>query len=124
MDALLIDETKGTPSIRFYPNGEMYIAGRSLPEDPISFYTPVHEWVKNCNVESVSIEIRLEYMNTSSSKEMYSFFTHIKNNLHIKNAYVTWYYEEGDDDGYDVGREFESITKIPFHFHEYAEALD
>ena len=124
MDALIIDETRGTPSIRLYPNGEMFIAGSSLPEDPTGFYTPVLEWVKCCKAESISIEIRLEYMNTSSSKEMYSFFTQIKENPYVKNTSVTWYYEEGDDDGYDVGREFESITKIPFHFHEYAEALD
>ena len=124
MDALLIDETKGTPRIRLYPNGEMFIEGRSLPEDPIRFYNPVLEWVKNCKAEVVSVEIRLDYMNTSSSKEMYTFFNLIKENPYIKNTSVTWYYEEGDDDGYDVGREFEEMTKIPFKFHEYAEALD
>jgi len=124
MNALLIDETKGTPKVRLYPNGEMFIEGRSLPEDPAKFYKPIKEWVKNCQIETAKIEIRFEYMNTSSTKEMYSFFELIKENINIKHASVSWYYEEGDDDGYDVGREFESITKIPFTFHEYAEALE
>ncbi|HEY4788623.1 MAG TPA: DUF1987 domain-containing protein [Bacteroidales bacterium] len=124
MEALLIDETKGTPRIRLYPNGQIFIEGRSLPENPVNFYTPVLEWIKNCTAESVTIEIRLEYMNTSSSKEMYTFFHLIKENPYIKNVSVAWYYEEGDDDGYDVGREFETITKLPFQFHEYAEATE
>ena len=124
MNALLIDETKGTPRVRLYPNGDMLIEGRSLPEDPAGFYTPILEWIRNCQAETVSIDIRLEYMNTSSSKEMYNFFKIIKDNAYIKNITVNWYFEEGDDDGYDVGCEFESFTKIPFRFHEYAEALD
>lgn len=124
MDVLFIDETKGTPRVRLYPNGEMFIEGRSLPEDPARFYNPILNWVRNCQAETVKIEIRFEYMNTSSTKEMYTFFQLIKDNPYIKNASVEWYYEEGDDDGYDVGCEFEAITKIPFNFNEYAEALD
>ena len=124
MNSLLIDETRGTPRVRLYPNGEIFIEGRSLPADPAEFYSPILNWVKDCQTETVNIHIRLEYMNTSSSKEIQSFFRLIKENLHIKNATVNWYYEEGDDDGYDVGREFELFSKIPFIFHEYAEALD
>jgi len=124
MNTLLIEETKGTPSVRFYENGELFIEGRSLPEDPTRFYTPILEWVKHCTAETVTIHIRFEYMNTSSSKEIYTFFKLIKENVCIKKTTVIWYFEEGDDDGYDVGREFESFTQIPFIYHEYAEALD
>jgi hypothetical protein len=124
MNALLIDGTKGTPKVSFYPNGEMFIEGHSLPEDPARFYNPLLEWVKNCDIEAITLDIRLIYLNTSSSKEMYTFFNLINKNPCIKSVTVNWYYEEGDDDGYDMGREFESITKIPFKFHEYAEALD
>jgi hypothetical protein len=124
MNTLLIEGTKGTPSVRLYPNGEMFIEGRSLPEDPARFYNPILEWVKNCTIDTVAVYIRMEYLNTSSSKELHTFFKMIKENSYIRNVSVTWYFEEGDDDGYDVGREFESFTQIPFTFHEYAEALD
>lgn len=124
MNTLLIEETKGTPRVRLYPTGEIFIEGRSLPEDPASFYTPILNWVRECQTEKVTIDIRLEYMNTSSSKEMYTFFRLIKENPYIKHVTVNWHFEEGDDDGFDVGREFESFTKIPFAFHEYAEVVD
>jgi hypothetical protein len=122
MDTLLLKETKGTPGVKMYPNGEIFIEGRSLPEDPVKFYTPVLNWTKNCKAESVKIDIRLEYMNTSSSKEVYTFFSLLKGNENVKNISVVWHYEEGDEDGHNVGREFEAITKLPFHFQEYAEA--
>jgi hypothetical protein len=124
MNALIIEATKGTPRIRLYPNGEMYIEGRSLPENPVEFYFPVLAWVKNCTAVDVSINIRIEYMNTSSSKELYTFFKYIKNNQNIKKACINWFYEEGDDDIYDIGREFENVVQLPFYYHEYAEAVD
>lgn len=124
MNALIIEETKGTPRVRLYPTGELYIEGRSLPEDPEKFYVPILNWVKECRAENVTIDIRLEYMNTSSSKEMHSFFKIIKENPYIKHVMVNWHFEEGDDDGYDVGKEFEAFARLSFNFHEYAEALD
>ena len=124
MNTLIIEPTKFSPKIVLNPSGEVIIHGRSIVENPYEFYLPVLTWMRECQTESVSIEIKLDYMNTSSSKEMYNFFKIIKDNVYIKNVTVNWYFEEGDDDGYDVGCEFESFTKIPFRFHEYAEALD
>lgn len=124
MNALLINETKGTPRIEFYPEGDLIIEGRSLPEDPIGFYTPVLEWIKKCTAENINLQVRFAYMNTSSSKEMFSFFRLLKNNPHIRNVKINWYYEEGDDVSYDAGQEFEALVNIPFQFHEYSEAAD
>lgn len=123
MKAIFIEETKGTPRVEFNPTGEMLVSGRSLPEDPISFYNPLLEWANNCTAEKVTLDLRLEYMNTSSSKQIYSLLTNIAENVSIKSVTVNWYYEEGDDDGYETGKEFESMIKLPFNFHEYAEVL-
>jgi hypothetical protein len=124
MDALFIEETKGTPRVSLSLEGEMHIEGRSLPEDPVQFYLPVLEWVRKSTVENVTIYVRLDYMNTSSSKELYLFFKYIKQNIHVKTVIVNWYYEEGDDDVYEIGREFEAIVDLPFYYHTYAEAFD
>ena len=124
MNALLIEETKGTPKVRFYTSGEMLIEGHSLPADPTRFYRPLLDWVKNCSIVTIILDIRLIYLNTSSSKELRTFFKLIKENPNIKSVTVNWHYEEGDDDSYDTGREFESFVNIPFRFHEYAEVFD
>jgi hypothetical protein len=124
MNTLSIDATKGTPKIQFCPDGELFIEGRSLPEDPTGFYAPVHEWIKKCKTENINLHFKLDYMNTSSSKELYLFFTFLKENKNIKHINVNWHYEEGDDEVYNTGYEFETLTSIPFHFHEYSEILE
>jgi hypothetical protein len=124
MDALFIKETKGTPRVSLNLDGEMHIEGRSLPEDPVQFYIPVLAWVSKCPAENVTIHIRLDYMNTSSSKEIYLFFKYIKQNKNVKTITVNWYYEEGDDDVYEIGREFELMVELPFHYHTFVEAIE
>ena len=123
MNAIFVEETKGTPRVEFNPNGDMLVVGRSLPEDPFSFYNPLLHWAKECTSDKVNLDLRLDYMNTSSSKQIYTLLSNIAENKNIASATINWYYEEGDDDGYETGKEFESMVKIPFHFHEYAEIL-
>jgi hypothetical protein len=123
MNRLFIDATKATPRVEFLPSGELSIHGRSLPEDSISFYNPIIQWIKQSNFEKVSLEIRLEYMNTSSYKQIYTLLNELKENINIKHVVVNWFFEEGDDDGYETGKEFESLIRLPFKFHEYAEVV-
>ena len=123
MEELIIEGTKGTPTVQFYPNGNLRLEGKSLPEDPQTFYTPILDWVKKYDNEKIVVDIRLEYMNTSSSKQMYTFLINISENTNIKDIVINWYYEENDEDGLEAGKDFESMTKIPFVFHEYAEII-
>ncbi len=123
MKAIFLQETKGTPRVEFNPNGNMLLSGKSLPEDPFSFYNPLLDWANECTAEKIILDLRLEYMNTSSSKQIFSLLSNIADNKNITSATVNWFYEEGDDDGYETGKEFESIVKLPFNFHEYAELL-
>lgn len=123
MDRLFIEATKATPRVEFQPNGELSIHGRSLPEDPHGFYNPILNWIAQCKIETVNLEIRLEYMNTSSYKQIYTLLSNLKENVYAKHIRVDWYYEEGDDDGFETGKEFESMSKLPFYFHEYAESV-
>lgn len=124
MNALTIKETKGTPKVTFNPDGELFIEGRSLPENPSVFYLPVLEWIKNCKAEKINLHLKLDYMNTSSSRELYTFFNLMKENPCIKEIKVNWFYEEDDDEAYEMGCEFETLTNLPFQFNEYAEALE
>jgi hypothetical protein len=123
MNRLFLESTKATPRVEFLPSGELSIQGRSLPEDTYTFYTPLLDWAKQCLLDTVSLEIRLEYINTSSSKQLYTLICLFKDNLRVKNFSVQWYYEEGDEDGLETGKEFESMLKVPFQFHEYAEVV-
>lgn len=124
MNRLFIEESKGTPRVEFDPTGELMLMGRSLPCDPIGFYKPLLQWVKDCTCEKINFSIRLDYINTSSEKQIYLIFMILKENANVKDIKVNWHFEEGDEDCYDAGREFESLIKLPFNYHEYAEAME
>ena len=121
MKQLIIEGTKYSPRIELNPTGHIKIEGRCLFEDTFVYFNPIFRWVKSCTFNTVDIKIKLEYVNTSSVKQIYTLLSLIKDNYHIKNVYINWYYEEGDDDCLELGKDIESQIQLPFDFYEYTE---
>lgn len=121
MKELMIEGTKFSPKVELHPNGYMLFEGRSIVEDSIAFFAPIFRWIKMVNVSTMKVDIKLEYMNTASAKQIYSMLMFVKENYSIKDVYVNWYYEEGDEDSFELGKDFEDQLRIPFDFYELAE---
>ncbi len=123
MEQVIIKETKYSPRVELNPEGKIIIQGRSLIEDPHAFYNPIVTWANNCSSQNMEVEISLEYLNTSSSKYLFSLLRGVQDNYSIKTANVKWFYDEDDEDGLELGKEFESQIKIPFTFFACSEAM-
>jgi hypothetical protein len=121
MNELIIEPTKYSPRVDLNPAGNICIQGRSIVEDSYTFYAPILDWVKHSTCDKIMVEIKLEYINTSSSKQIFTLLNLIRENSSIRDVNVHWYYEEGDDDTFELGKEFESETQFPFDFFEYSE---
>jgi hypothetical protein len=109
--------SKRTPWIIMKP-GKIFIMGRSIPENPGEFYRPVKDWiseyVKNYDKKS-TIELGFEYINTSSTKWIYTILKELSAMKKIaQNAKVTWYYEQGDEDMCELGFILRSLVDCPF----------
>jgi hypothetical protein len=124
MDQLFLAPTNSTPEIKFSLDGNLLIKGRSLPEDTAKFYDPLHAWMDSCDLKDVCITVCLDYMNSSSSQQISKFLEKAKNNSRITNCSVKWYYEEGDEDNLEFGREMMTLTNLPFQFFETAEFVN
>jgi hypothetical protein len=123
MNTLDLQETSSTPSIIYEGNDKLVIKGRSLPEDVVKFYQPVFEWANNLKVDTLIVEINLEYMNSASSKHLLNLLQLLDSNNGIQDLQINWYYEKGDEDALEDGQTFEEyLLKAHFTFHEYAEA--
>ena len=92
--------------------------GRSIPDNPTEFYRPVYDWISdfvNNNTHKTKIDLGFEYINTSSTKWI---FTILKELSEMKNlaeyADITWYYEQGDDDMCELGFILRSYVDCPF----------
>jgi hypothetical protein len=116
-DIYKISPTKKTPWIFLEP-GKIFIMGRSIPENPGEFYKPVLEWISKyspeCN-EKVKIDFGFEYLNTSSTKWIYTIIKEISDMRGMThNATFTWYYERGDEDMCELGIIMRSIVDCAF----------
>jgi hypothetical protein len=116
-DSIIKEPSKRTPWIILEP-GRIFIMGRSIPENPSEFYKPVFEWISEYVAKysgKSKIDIGFEYINTSSTKWIYTILKELADLNEINdNASVTWYYEQGDDDMGELGFILRSLVECPF----------
>jgi len=102
--------TNTTPEIALKEN-TLSIQGRSIPMSDAKFYDPFIEWAKTLNLKHLSVDIKLEYMNSSSSKKLLQLLKTLNTNVHLENLQINWYYEEGDEETIEHGQLFEKLLK-------------
>lgn len=118
---LYIKGTSKTPEVDF-TSGVIQLSGRSIPEDAVSFYQPLIRWV-NAYVENpekfTKVNFRIEYINSGSNRFIYAIFKLLDDCFVRGNEVaVTWYYEEDDDTIKGLGKDFQSLLKVPIKLVE------
>ncbi|MBK8805464.1 MAG: DUF1987 domain-containing protein [Bacteroidales bacterium] len=124
MESLIIKRTEDTPEVEFsIKTGVFKISGRSLPENAIEFYKPIFAWVdealKSSANRDINVEIRLEYFNTASSKQIAKLFLLLENFIETNNISIKWYYEREDNDMLISGSQYAKFLNLSFTFIEF-----
>ncbi|NNE56273.1 MAG: DUF1987 domain-containing protein [Flavobacteriales bacterium] len=123
MDDIRIEGSPKTPTVNFSSNeGMLEIKGRSIPENSIEFYKPLIDWIEEYSRSpqgTTSVNIQLEYFNTSSSKCILDLFKKLE--AIKENITINWYYEEDDEDMLEAGEDYDAIINIPFKMIETEE---
>jgi hypothetical protein len=123
-DCFKNEPSKRSPWIILEP-GKIFIMGRSILENPGDLYRPVLEWVSGYAQdfsEKTNIELGFEYINTSSTKWVYALLKELSKMKELeKNARITWYYEQGDDDLCELGFILRALVECPFAIIELNE---
>ena len=126
MEKFYLDPSAKTPLIDF--NGEtgvLELRGRSIPENSVEFYAPLTEWLMGYEGSAqgqTTVEMKLEYFNTSSSKCILDFFKHLERiNGVATTVHVNWYFEKDDEDMAEAGEDYEAIVELPFSIIEVDE---
>ena len=124
MEVLKLDGTDDTPKIILdIVNNHYEISGRSLPEDVMTFYKPVLDWLQKFAekpAEKMNLEIKLEYFNTASSKLILDILMKLED-INEKGTPISikWHYEENDEDMQEAGEEYSELVGIPFELVKY-----
>jgi hypothetical protein len=121
MEKLNILATEKTPAVNFDPEqGNFEIAGKSVPEDAEDFYKPILLWLEDylaAPADKTVLILNLEYFNISSSKRilfiLYKFNELTQRNCDVK---VKWFFDNNDEDMYEVGQDYEFMVRVPFEF--------
>jgi hypothetical protein len=122
MNSINIDATDSTPAIRFGADGRLLIEGRSIRLYVMDFYKPLIDWAGNLQVEKVTFDINLEYVDTGCSLLLLKLLQTLDTNDSIKKLIINWHYEEVDFDALQDGQILEEILqKAEFRFHEHPE---
>ena len=123
MAELTITPTPKTPSITFDSAGGMLeIKGRSIPENSVEFYKPVMDKLDEYAAtpqSKTTVNIQLEYFNTSSSKCLLDIFKKLEQ-IHKKGnpVVINWLFEEDDEDMQEAGEDYQAIIQIPFQISQ------
>lgn len=124
MEIFKIAATDETPEITLDPENKTFeFSGRSLPEDVVSFYKPVLDWLDEFEenpIENAEFVFKLEYFNTASSKLILDILLKI-NDIYEEGTplKVKWYYMELDVDLQEAGEEYSELIEIPFELVAY-----
>lgn len=124
MKDLVIDKTYSTPAVNFdVKSGILKIEGRSIPENPSVFYEPLLKWLNEYfqteSNPSTKLDIKLDYINSGSSKSILTMLKGIKVFCdNGKDCQVNWHFEEDDESIRDLGKHFKSVLKMPFNLIE------
>lgn len=124
MKTLQISATEDTPSIQFIPEkGIFEFGGKSLPEDVLSFYQPIIDWLdefENSFTKEACFKFKYKYFNTASSKIILDILFKLEEiNQKNNNISIEWWHMEGDEDMQGAGEEYEEIVEMPFKYVSY-----
>jgi len=124
MDDFFVKRTFNTPEVELRPSeGILKIEGRSIPEDPGEYYDIILQKLEDYyrNPQKVTrIDIKLEYINSGSSKYMLEMFRIVKRNFDNGNdCLVNWFYEEDDESILELGQHYRNTINIPFKMVDF-----
>jgi hypothetical protein len=124
MEKFVKEGTYRTPTVNCDADaGIIDIRGKSTPENTYSFYQPLAEWIilyMNNPLPTTTVNIELEYVNTSSSKWLYSIFKELaKLNKEDVKLVVNWHFS--DEDIEEVGKDLGSMLSLQMNFIEVPE---
>jgi len=119
MESIQLSSTAKTPEVSFdAEKGHLALKGRSIPEHTVEFYKPLHQWIEEYGQNPnafTTVEIFVEYYNTSSSKSILDLLKRLED-VHKMghDMIVQWYYEEDDEALMESGEEYQTMVDIPF----------
>jgi hypothetical protein len=123
MEALKLEPTSDTPRVILdAAAGNFEISERCFPEDATRFFTPILSWIKDYSLTpntSTHFHFKLEYYNTSSSKQLFKLFVLLQEIAQKSEVVIHWHYHKSDTDMLSSGERYSKLLNFPFDMIEF-----
>ncbi|MCU0434086.1 MAG: DUF1987 domain-containing protein [Bacteroidia bacterium] len=118
-----IEATRHTPLLEWQTTGDhvfIRVDGVSIPENAYLFFRPFEDFINGIDtsvVKTAEVILRLEYMNSLSSKAFLDYVRHLNFNKQLKMR-VIWEYYADDEEMREYGETFAEIVQMKFEYRE------
>ncbi len=118
MTDLFITASANSPFVHFRKTGEMEMSGKIILDQNTEFWSQLFSWIddyKNVLSSKTTVNLQIDYLNTSSLKELNKFLILITS-LKSENSELNifWHYNESDIYMKEIG--FELSKQSGFNF--------
>lgn len=119
LDDLLLEPTQSSPWVRCdWQEGVIRMKGESYPENSYELYSSILSWMEGflaSNQRPLSLELELNYLNTSSVRAMIEIFDQLQLAADGGRAVqVQWWYDPRNPRAAELGEEFGEDYSFPF----------
>ncbi len=122
MEKFILKKTEETPAVILNPGKNVFqIVATSWPENALKFYAPILEWFANyfkAPNNMTVVEFRLDYFNTSSSKQIAKILSLLKEQSEKHAIKIRWFYDPEDTDMKNAGVRYAQMLNFEFEFKE------
>ncbi|MCH2232772.1 MAG: DUF1987 domain-containing protein [Crocinitomicaceae bacterium] len=124
MEPICLNPTETTPEVVFDKKAGIFkITGRSFPEDSLTFYKPLLNWLMEYSEDAndpTVLEVQLEYFNSGSLKQVFKLLYVIEDIMELgKESKVIWHYKKNDELMLQKGQEFQKFLEVPVELVEH-----
>ena len=120
MEELEINSTATSPEVKLSPEGNVMFSGKSMMENAIDFYGPIHDWIENyvsSGAEKLRLEFDFVYFNSTSAKQILKMLMNLDDAS--LNCIVDWKHPKDHDVLKFRGSELESMLNMEFNYVPY-----
>ena len=120
LNNIFIPRNEDTPQVILDATKKIFsITGVSMPEDSLTFYRPIIQWLEKYvqqPFDHLCLDIKLLYYNTASAKEIARTLATLYASERHDSITVRWFYDMHDPENLDNCKRYEII---PLHYEYY-----
>ena len=118
----IVQAQEDTPEIILDSENNIFLfSGRSIPENAVTFYKPIIEWINHYSIKPnkiTEIVFNFEYFNTASAKQIAKLMVIFEKLSAKHKVLIKWKYQKDDIEMKNDGMRYKQLTDIDFVFIE------